>query len=355
MKSRGLVAGSLQQKKALPSVLYTDTQIFEEERLQIFEKTWQYVGLTEQLPNAGDFFTTRLGRTPIIILRDESLQLRAYVNVCPHRGSELVLADKGQRKTLQCHYHAWTFSLEGKLKAAPCAKEQECFDATLYSLQPLPIDTLGPFIFVCPSPGESLREFLGELPSILEESGVDLSVLKLRGGTSYETAANWKIIVENYLECYHCAVAHPRFAQSVDLNEYEVIPYRNFSLQRGPIKSNARELRAERGLLDSLYFYIFPNLMLNFYPGPGSLSLNLIQPKKNQHSLALYQFLFSDEVNQNEIEPFVQLIDEVQKEDVVLCESVQRGMSSGRYSPGPLMLTRESGLSHFHALYMRAM
>jgi phenylpropionate dioxygenase-like ring-hydroxylating dioxygenase large terminal subunit len=347
-----LVSESLTQQRALPSTLYTSDAVFDTEHAHLFRATWQYVGLTSQVQHPGDFFTTRLGHTPVLILRNEQGQLTAFVNVCPHRGSELVLATSGQRKTLQCHYHAWTFSLTGRLKAAPCAKEQACFDASLYSLTPLSIDSLGPLIFVNPtSSTESLFSFLGELPAILQEFRVDLSVLKLRGRQCYEMAANWKLIVENYLECYHCAVAHPRFSQAVDLNQYEVLPYQNFSLQRGPIKAGSRELTATKGLQDSLYFYLFPNLMLNFYPGPGSLSLNLILPIDAHHSKAVYEFLFSDEVPNQETEPLLQLIDEVQKEDIVLCESVHRGMRSGFYQPGPLMLTREKGLAHFHQRY----
>jgi choline monooxygenase len=348
-----LVSESQNQEKALPSILYTSEAIFEVERQDIFRATWQYVGLTSQVQNPGDFFTTRLGHIPIIILRDEQGLLAAFINVCPHRGSELILAASGQRKTLQCHYHAWTFSLNGKLKAAPCAKEQACFDASLYTLTPIAVDSLGPLLFVNPtSTAESLRTFLGELPDILQEFGVDLSVLTPRGRQSYEMATNWKIIVENYLECYHCAVAHPRFSQAVDLNQYEVIPYRNFSMQRGPIKAGSKELAATHGLQDSLYFYIFPNLMLNFYPGAGSLSLNLILPIDTHRSLAVYEFLFAESVPDEDTESLIRLIDEVQKEDIVLCESVHRGMLSGFYQPGPLMLSREKGLAHFHQRYV---
>jgi Ring hydroxylating alpha subunit (catalytic domain) len=149
-------------------------------------------------------------------------------------------------------------------------------------------------------------------------------------------------------------VAHPRFSQAVDLNQYEVIPYQNFSLQRGPIKAGSKELVASQGLQDSLYFYLFPNLMLNFYPGPGSLSLNLILPIDAHRSLAVYEFLFAESVPEQDTASLIQLIDEVQREDIVLCESVHRGMRSGFYQPGPLMLSREKGLAHFHTCYGRS-
>lgn len=353
-QERLLVKQAMSQKSALPSALYTSQETFERERREIFQDTWQYVGPASRLQKPGDFLTTRIGDVPIIVLRDDKGELSAFVNVCPHRGSELLLAPFGNRRTLQCHYHAWTFGLDGALKAAPCAKEQECFTSSEHRLTRLLVASLGPLLFVNANPNApSLSSFLGALPQILSEDGVDLGVLELRERRTYETAANWKIIVENYLECYHCAVAHPRFSQAIDLNQYDVIPYESFSLQRGPIKSGAKELSATRGLQDSLYLYLWPNFMLNFYPGPGSLSLNLILPIDAHRSLAVYEFFFAKEVPEEEAKGLIDLIDEVQKEDVILCESVHRGMRSGFYKPGPLMLTREKGISHFHGLYAR--
>ena len=216
----------------LPAEWYTDPVYYERDRNDIFRRSWQYVGLTEQVAEKGDFFTSQVGEVPIVIARDMTGKLHAFVNVCRHRGSILVAAKCGNRKTLQCLYHAWTYTLEGRLYAAPGMADEPDFDKEAFSLVAAKIENWGPFIFVNLDPqARPLREFLGELPELVAQTGLDLETIKRRVHRTYDIQANWKVITENYLECYHYPVAHPSFCDLIDVGGYIVREY-HYSLPR---------------------------------------------------------------------------------------------------------------------------
>ena len=158
-----------------------------------------------------------------MVVRDIDGSLRAHANVCRHRGSEVVLACSGNRKTLQCHYHGWTYNLDGRLRSAPRANEQAGFQKDSLSLVGFAVESWGPLIFVNPdtTPGP-LQDHIGELSAIFERAGVDVNRLKLHRQDLFEQVANWKIVVENFCECYHCPIAHPQFSQLIDVDNYRV-------------------------------------------------------------------------------------------------------------------------------------
>ncbi len=352
---------SLEQGYTLPAPWYTDPALFTREKARIFHRNWQYVGLTEQVTQPGDFFTCTLGDVPLVVTRDEAGTLRAFINVCRHRGSELVLQACGNRKTLQCHYHAWTYKLDGTLHSAPGMKHEEGFDKTQFSLFNAQIDTWGPFIFVNPDKDASpLKHVLGTLPQLLAATGLDVHNLKRRVRRTYEIAANWKVVVDNYLECYHCPVAHPGFSSVIDVNNYAVTEYEYFSTQGGPKKESGKtgkkELYDTTGdVKDGFYAYLWPNFTLNVYPGPGNLSLNLFLPIEVNKTLAIFDYCFVDAVTTEDGENFASFIDQVQDEDTVLCESVQRGLNSSFFTQGKLMLHQEKALRHFQRMVHRTL
>ena len=349
---------ALTQGRTLPAEWYTDTKLFEREQERIFAASWNYVGRVEQVGKAGDFLTGRVGEVPVVIVRDETGTLRAYANVCRHRGSELVLEKSGNRRTLQCHYHAWTWGLDGTLRTAPHCQEQAGFNKADFPLTPLGVETFGPFIFVNPcSASCSLAVTLGPLPAIVRSGSADIGALKFRERREYAIQANWKVVVENFLECYHCAVSHPGFADLIDLDKYEVVPYERCSVQRGPRKGSARAkeaLGADEGR-EGIYTYLWPNFMLNVYPGAGNASTNLILPIDEHHCLAVYEFFFSERMPEEEQCAMVDFIDQVQREDIIIVESVQRGLRSGFYKQGQLILSRENGIQHFQKLIFSAL
>jgi phenylpropionate dioxygenase-like ring-hydroxylating dioxygenase large terminal subunit len=349
------LAEAMERGSTLPGSWYTDPAVFAEEKRRIFHHAWQYAGDAAAVANAGDFVTTRAGDVPLVVVRAPDGELTAFVNVCRHRGAEVVLEERGNRRSLQCHYHAWTYGLDGSLRAAPGERGQRDFDKTQLSLPRAQAATWGPFLFVNPdADAPPLAAALGELPRVVAASGLDLEALRLRERADYDTAANWKAIVDNQLECYHCPVAHPSFMTLVDTDDYTTEEFPTFSVQRGKVRESARDgsgpYRIAAGVEDSFYAFLWPNFALNVYPGPGNVSVNVYVPLAPDRTLARYHYYFADAVSDEELAEFIRFIDQVQREDIVLCESVQRGLTSGFYDRGRLIEGREDGLRHFQRL-----
>jgi choline monooxygenase len=352
---------SLSAGATLPASWYTSEALFRQERWAIFNRSWQYACRVDEIAHPGDYLACRAGNVPVVVVRNLNNEITAFVNVCRHRGAEVVLdGTRGNRSTLQCHYHAWTWGLDGRLRAAPGSEGQPGFKKEDFPLTPVAVAALGPFLFVKPDPqGPGWDELIGELPQILAASRCPLAALQFRERRTYDMKVNWKIVVENFLECYHCAVAHKGFADLIDLREYTVVPHRYFSTQRGPLKNSAKGradgacFSADGGGQEGIYNYLWPNFMLNIYPGRGNASTNVILPVAPDRTLAVYDFYF--EAGMPEAAAMVAFIDQVQQEDVILCESVQRGLESGFFDQGKLMTQYERGIQHFQRLVFEAL
>jgi phenylpropionate dioxygenase-like ring-hydroxylating dioxygenase large terminal subunit len=342
------IGAGLECGDTLPAGWYSDAAVFQAEKKRIFSRLWQYVGHTGQVEKTGDFFTTQLGDVPVIVVRDGAGQLRALANVCRHRGSEVVLECAGSRQTLQCHYHGWTYNLDGTLRAAPRANEQASFDKNALSLVAFPIESWGPLIFVNPDPAaQPLGELLGPLPEIFTRAGIDVRGLRLFRRDVYSLAANWKIVIENFNECYHCPVAHPRFSEVIDTDAYRVdTDHEFFSIYYGPY------LR-ERGQ-GVTYATLWPTAMFALSDNPPSMQVLCVRPIDAEHTYETIDYYFAGGATEEYINGYVELSDLVQREDVILCESVQRGLKSGVVKRGRLMLSRERGIQHFQKLLYRA-
>ncbi|HEX9038341.1 MAG TPA: aromatic ring-hydroxylating dioxygenase subunit alpha [Ktedonobacterales bacterium] len=351
---------SLRRGETLPAEWYTDPARFRAERARIFRHSWQFVGYDDQLPEGGSYLSARVGDTPLVITRDQDGALHAFVNVCRHRGSELVQAgqpESGRVKTLQCAYHAWTYNLDGTLRAAPGARDEPDFDPAAYPLFSVPVETWGPLLFVNLDPRAApLAETLGALPQLAAEAGAPLAAMRRRASRSYDIAANWKVVVDNYLECYHCPVAHKGFTSLIDTNEYTTVEYDWFSVQVGAMKPSAQAtaspgLYAVEGEVKAgFYAWLWPTFTLNVYPGHGNVSINHFIPAAVDRTLVVKDYLFVDAVSAQEEADFIRFIEQVQVEDVTLCESVQRGLGTGYYDQGRLMMCQESALRHFQRL-----
>src|SRR5262245_1778503 len=352
---------SLRAGATLPASWYTAESVFRQETRAIFSRYWQYACRLDEVAHPGDYLACRAGNIPVVVVRNLNNEVTAFVNVCRHRGAEIVLAgSRGNRNTLQCHYHAWTWGLDGRLRAAPGAEGEACFRNENYPLTPLAVGLLGQFIFVRPDPqAPGWDETIGGLPRVLLASPSPLATLQFRERRTYDVPANWKIVVENFLECYHCAIAHKGFANLIDLNEYTVTPHRYFSTQRGPLKASAKA-RADAACFltegcaqEGVYNYLWPNFMVNLYPGRGNASTNMILPVAPDRTLAIYDFFFEE--GMQEAATMVAFIDQVQQEDIILCESVQRGLHSGFCDQGRLMIQYEKGIQHFERLVFEAL
>src|ERR1700730_12843212 len=174
------ISHALEAGHTLPAKWYADGAVFQAEKERILQRSWQYVGHVGQVAKPGDFITKQRGDIPVVTARGNDDALRAFANVCRHRGSEVVLECAGNRKTLQCHYHGWTYNLDGTLRTAPRENEQREFAKETLSLAPFAVETWGPLIFVTPSPAAApLRDVLGELPAIFERAGIDFGHMRM--------------------------------------------------------------------------------------------------------------------------------------------------------------------------------
>jgi phenylpropionate dioxygenase-like ring-hydroxylating dioxygenase large terminal subunit len=338
---------ALEAGHTLPAKWYADEAVFRAEKERILHRAWQYVGHTGQLAKPGDFITTRLGDIPVVVARDNDGALRAFANVCRHRGSEVVLECAGNRKTLQCHYHGWTYNLDGTLRNAPRANEQVSFEKDQLALIPFAVEAWGPMIFVKPNrePG-SLRDVIGELPALFGRAGVDLARLRIHRQDVYEIASNWKIIIENFNECYHCPIAHPAFSEVIDTDKYSAdVGHEFYSTYHGPLVRSPED--------SANYATLWPTAMIALSSRPMAMQLLCVYPIDAGHTRETIDYYFADDATEDQIREYCEFSDLVQREDVVLCESVQRGLASGAIENGTLMLSRERGIQHFQRLVYR--
>jgi choline monooxygenase len=202
-------------------------------------------------------------------------------------------------------------------------------------------------IFVSPAPNAgTLHEMIGTLPPLFDRAGVDLARLKMVRRDVYNIAANWKIIIENFNECYHCPVAHPKFSEMIDTDAYtsDTTP-EFFSTYHGPI------IGVPGASVN--YATLWPTVMFALSARPHAMQVLRVWPLAVDHTRETIDYFFKEEASETEVREYVELSDLVQREDVVLCESVQRGLASGVIDHGQLMLSRERGIQHFQRLVCR--
>ena len=323
----------------LPFAWYSDEEQLRRERSRIFARSWQYAGRAEQVAEPGSFLAADAGGVPILVTRDDAGELRAFLNVCRHRGAVLT-EGCGTRATIQCHYHAWTYGLDGSLRAAPRSEREAGFEPAEWSLVPASAGIWGPFLFVNPDPGAApLEEWLGDLPAILGRD-VDLDGLVFHSRVEFGAHANWKIVVENFLECYHCPTAHPAFSDEVDVHpdRYLLEPHPTFAAQFCRAKGTG-----ELGQFHLLY----PNTGLNVFPGPPNLSIGPIGPNGPNRTERFLDYFFAPDADPAWREEFFAFDDQIGREDTALVESVHRGAASGLLEHGRLLLGSEPLLAAF--------
>jgi len=350
----------------LASRFYTDASILEIEKARIFRRTWQLVGtldhacgevngLQRTIADRETFFTAEVAGEPIVVVRDKEGALRAFSNVCRHRAGPIALGS-GCKNVLRCAYHGWTYTLDGRLIGTPDVEGVEFFDRSTMGMVPLRLETWEQFIFVNFDRGaEPLSAYLGDIPE--QARGFQFAGLQFAERRDYVINCNWKVYVDNYLEGYHIPIAHPGLMREIDYSQYRTDTFRYHSQQFAPIRAMKAEDSGDRayapgsGTREALYFWIFPNLMLNIYP--DNVSTNLIVPLSQDKTLTIFEWFFHDIASakvREQMKKAIAFSDEVQQEDIGLCESVQRGLQSALYDRGRYSVKRENGVHHFHML-----
>ena len=351
------VAEALEAGLTLPASWYgADEVIYRQELERIFARSWQYVARADQVAEPGSFVATRAGHVPIVIVRHQDGDLRGFVNVCRHRG-HLVAQGQGRRESLQCPYHAWTYALDGCLRAAPRSDREPGFDFDRYSLLPVSVDSFGPFVFANPDPEAApLADVLGALPTHLAESGVDLENLRLRERKEWETEVNWKVGIENYLECYHCPVAHPSFSKLIDVDPdaYLLRADGLLSSQFGPLREGSNDAKRpyepDGDVRRAQYHFLWPNLTINIEPGPPNLSIDRWIPLGSHRVGGTTDYFFGEGVPEEKAREIMDFGAQVAEEDWALVQSVQLGLDSGMVPNGRLLPESEQLIQHFQWL-----
>jgi len=351
--------------QTLASRFYTDPAILDVEKARIFRRTWQLVGTLDHacgevngvkrtIADPESFFTAEVAGERIVVVRDKDGVLRAFSNVCRHRAGPIA-SGSGCKNVLRCGYHGWTYTLDGRLIGTPDVEGVEFFDRSTMGMVPLRLETWEQFIFVnFDREAVPLSDFLGDIPD--QARGFQFAGLQFAERRDYVINCNWKVYVDNYLEGYHIPIAHPGLMREIDYSQYRTDTFRYHSEQFAPIRAMKAEDSGERAYgpgngTQALYFWIFPNVMLNLYP--DNVSTNLIVPLSQDKTLTIFEWFFHDVGSakmQERMKKAIAFSDEVQQEDIGLCESVQRGLQSALYDRGRYSVKRENGVHHFHML-----
>ncbi|MCI0487204.1 MAG: Rieske 2Fe-2S domain-containing protein [Blastocatellia bacterium] len=336
----------------LPSEWYTDPDALRREKEKIFSRTWQLVGRAEQVARPGDFFTATIADEPVIVARGMDEKLRAFSNVCRHRAGP-VAAGCGNRKAFRCGYHGWTYSLEGRLLGTPEFEGVECFNKEEIALPEFSVEVWSGLVFVnIDDACASLFDVLEDLPArsgLKEQTSFQLAARK-----DWYVDCNWKVYVDNYLEGYHIPIVHPALARELDYTRYRTETRRYYSIQHSPIKRvDSARLHVDENAdeNEAQFFWLFPNLMLNVYA--DNYSTNLIVPLGPERTLTVFEWYFRDAESieaGEQVRRIVEFSDEIQLEDINICEAVHRGLRSRSYGSGRYSVKRENGVHHFHGL-----
>jgi choline monooxygenase len=343
-----LQAQALDRATTLPALAYIDPAIAERERRQVFARHWQLVAHADQVREPGDHAIADIGGVPLLIVRGEDGALRALHNVCRHRAGPLATCDGRGAKALRCKYHGWTYRLDGQLRSAPEMEGARDFDIAAIRLPQAHVAQWQNLVFAALDSPPPLATVLDGIDARL--GAHPLASYTFGRRTSYEIACNWKTYVDNYLEGYHVPHIHPALNRMLDYRSYTTTLAPWYSLQFSPLES----ADALYGNGDALYYFIWPNIMLNILP--GRLQTNRVVPLAPDRCRVDFDYFYpaarNDVAHRAQDEAFS---DEVQHEDIAICELVQQRLACGSYTAGRLNPKRESGVWHFHELYRRAL
>jgi choline monooxygenase len=355
----------LDQGLTLPASWYSDPEILGLEQQRIFRRSWQYGGPAEWVAEPGSYFTCRAGDVPIVVVRGSDGTLRGFVNVCRHRGHE-VASGCGKRETLQCPYHAWTYDLDGSLRAAPRSDREPGFDFSEWGLRPVRVAIWGPMVYVNPTFDEiTLADVLGDIPETMRERSLEPEGLEYRGRSrEWVIEANWKLVVENFLECYHCPTAHKSFSRLIDVDPdtYSLSTARWSSSQLGPVPKRVEAgdtsglpYVPEGPITTSQFHFVFPNWTFNTLPGVAHLRVIVFEPAGPDRTSSYVDGFWDPGTPDDVIEEMTAFGAIVGGEDKDLVESVHRGLRSGMIEHGRLLLGSEHLLQHFQRLVHEAL
>lgn len=343
--------------RALAPRYYTDPAVYAREHERIFFRTWQFVGHQSMVPAPGDYRAFEVFGQSLLLIRDKDGDIRCFYNVCAHRAHEL-LTGEGRVRRIVCPYHAWTYTMDGKLMGAPASEKVPGFDKSEICLTSVRVEVFCGFVFInfdddavpmdawFPGVRDRLREYVPHIDD-----------LTLYDTVAVEENCNWKVSVENYSECYHCALNHPTFSSGViDPRTYNVAPEGGYVLQHTTIAANLDRMTYEIDMSvphagDYSSWFLWPSMSFQVYPG-NVLNTYRFVPTGVENVRVERGWYTKGEWDA----PAIDLLSQQDRnttvaEDIRLVESVQRGLRSRGYKAGPLVIDPAGGVNSEHSIH----
>ena len=351
------------QSFSLHADAYTKSEWFAADKRNIIGQSWQWVCHVEKTREPGSYATAEIAGQPIAVVRDKNGELCAFYNVCKHRAHQL-LSGEGKTSLIVCPYHAWAYKLDGQLQGAPHTQNLKQFNKDEICLDQVLVEEFCGFVFVNLNPAAtSLASQSGDLATEIMHWAPDVEDLTFGYRLSYDIKSNWKNVVDNFLECYHCPVAHKDFCNLVDMDTYKVTThgiYSSHMADAGNTPNTAYDV-SEATVKTHAVWWLYPTTCLMRYPGRSSMIVLNIIPVDVDRTLETYDFyLESPEPNAMELETIRYLDEVLQVEDINLVESVQKGMNTPAFNQGRIVHDpkgsgkSEHALHHFHGLVLDA-
>lgn len=350
----------------MPARFYISQDIYELEKEAIFYRSWHYAGHVSQVSQKRQYFTTRIHDENIFVARGDDDRIRAFFNVCAHRG-HILLEGSGRKSVITCPYHAWAFDFEGNLVAARNSENVAGFDKCDFALKEVRLEIFCGLIMVNLDPAAApfAEQFEG-LEDEIRQYLPSVDTLAFAQRDTFDVACNWKVLVDNFLECYHCAPAHKDFVDLVDMNSYRTITHKRYSSQcaAAPRTTSSSAYSFEPGEVDFGYagFFVWPNFTIWIYPGEPNLSVLQMNPVEPARTVE-YQdwFTVGGVLSEQLKDAATYQKDVLQPEDIGLCESVQQGLKSKAYNQGRFIVDHgktelsEHAVHHFQAMVVEAL
>lgn len=350
----------------LPARYYTSAEVHRAEKPAIFDVSWVYVGHRSQVAEPGQYLTSTVFDQEVFVVRDNDRNLNGFYNVCRHRGHHIV-EGVGKASALTCPYHAWVYGLDGSLRKARNSENVEGFDACEFSLAPIQVDDLCGMIFVNLDPDAApLRDQAPGLEAEIRHYCPRVDDLEFAQRDTFDAQSNWKTMIDNFLECYHCATAHRDFVNLVDMDSYRTTTHEIHSSQvsDGIGNTDGTAYSFEPGEVDFSYagWFLWPNLTIWVYPGEPNLSILQMQPTETERCIEFQDwFCIGGTPTPQLAEAMTYQRDVLQPEDIALCESVQKGLKSNAYNQGRFIIDRdrtelsEHAVHHFQVMVANAL
>jgi len=338
----------LEKAVALDAEFYTDPQWLEFEQREIFSRNWSLVGNVEDVANPGDHIAAEVAGKPVLVVRGTDGALNAFYNVCRHRAGPLATCNGRAAKRFRCAYHGWTYELDGRLRAAPEMSNADGFDPAQQSLILVKTDVWENLVFVRLAGEEPpLAKLMEGLAARI--TPINLAAMKFERREIYRVNANWKTYIDNYLEGYHVPSVHPVLNTMVDYAGYTTGLEKWNSVQASSL-SNSADIYGDG---PTFYCFFHPNTMLNIVS--ERMQTNRVIPDGPNACIIEFDYYYSDAPGARERAQADRVFSgEVQEEDRIICEQVQKGLASGSYQAGRLCPDREQAVWHSHNLLRNA-